>query len=214
MELPIGFDAPNNEDQKFYVLKLNTSLYGLKQAGYNWFAKLSNGLQDRSFVQSNIDPCVFFGHKCIVLTYVDDCILIGDLQDRINALVMSLYNRDENFALQDKGSINKYLGVDISQVNGTSFQLTQPFLIEHITQLLGINNGKTNKKLSPVGRPLSNKDLNRVPRKYTWDYWAAIGMLTYLTGNVHPDIAMAVHQCTWFSVFPMRLHEQAVMRIG
>ncbi len=29
MELPIGFDAPNNEDQKFYVLKLNKSLYGL-----------------------------------------------------------------------------------------------------------------------------------------------------------------------------------------
>ncbi len=33
MELPIGFDALNNEDWKFYVLKLNKSLYGLKQAG-------------------------------------------------------------------------------------------------------------------------------------------------------------------------------------
>ncbi len=58
MELPICFDAPNNEDQKFYVLKLNKSLYGIKQAGYNWFAKLSNGLQDHGFVQSNIDPSV------------------------------------------------------------------------------------------------------------------------------------------------------------
>jgi hypothetical protein len=36
----------------------------------------------------------------------------------------------------------------------------------------------------------------------------------YLTGSVHPDIAMAVHLCARFSVFPMRLHEQAVMRIG
>jgi hypothetical protein len=59
MELPIGFDALNNEDQKFYDLKLNKSLYGLKQAGYNWFAKkLSNGLQDHGFVQSSA-----FGHK-------------------------------------------------------------------------------------------------------------------------------------------------------
>jgi hypothetical protein len=121
MELPIGFDAPNNEDRKFYVLKLNKSLYGLKQAGYNWFAKLSNCLQDCGFDQSNIDSCVFFGHKCIVLTYVDDCILIGDLQDWLNALVTSLHNRDENFALQDEGSIDKYLGVDISQVDGTFF---------------------------------------------------------------------------------------------
>jgi hypothetical protein len=61
---------------------------------------------------------------------VDDCILIGDLQDWLNALVMSLHNRDKNFALQDEGLIDKYLGVDMSQVDGTSFQLTQPFLIE------------------------------------------------------------------------------------
>jgi hypothetical protein len=53
MELPIGFDASNNEDRKFFVLKLNKSLYGLKQAGCNWFAKLSDCLQDRGFVQSN-----------------------------------------------------------------------------------------------------------------------------------------------------------------
>ena len=39
-------------------------------------------------------------------------------------------------------------------------------------------------------------------------------MLTYLTGSVRPDIAMAVHQCAQFSVFTMRSHEQAVMRIG
>ncbi len=39
-------------------------------------------------------------------------------------------------------------------------------------------------------------------------------MLTYLTGSVCPDIAMAVHQCARFSINPMRLHEQAVMRIG
>ncbi len=167
----------------------------LKQAGNNWFAKLSNGLQDRGFVQSKIDPCVFFGHKCIVLTYVDVCILIGDSQDWLNALVTSLHNGDDNFALQDKGSIDKYLGVDISQVNGTSFQLTQPFLIKCITQLLGIDNGKTSKKLTPVSKPLLNKDLDGVPQKYTWEYWAAIGMLTYLTGSVRPDIAYC-YGCT------------------
>jgi hypothetical protein len=39
-------------------------------------------------------------------------------------------------------------------------------------------------------------------------------MLTYLTGSIRPDIAMAVHQCAQFSINPMRSHEQAVMRIG
>jgi hypothetical protein len=73
MELPIGFDALGGESCKFYVLRLNKSLYGLKQAGYNWFAKLSNGLQDCGFVKSNFDPSIFFRSGCIVLTYVDDC---------------------------------------------------------------------------------------------------------------------------------------------
>jgi hypothetical protein len=81
MELPIGFEAPDGENCKTYVLKLNKSLYGLKQAGYNWFAKLSNGLHNRGFMQSSINSCVFFGHKCIILTYVDDCIIIGDTHD-------------------------------------------------------------------------------------------------------------------------------------
>jgi len=146
MELPIGFDAPEGENRKPYVLRLNKSLYGLKQAGYNWFAKLSNGLQDRGFVQSNIDPCVFFNHNCIVLTYVDDCIIIGDTHDRINLLIQSLHEGEENFVLQDEGSIDMYLGVEIKQRDASSFELTQPFLIERITKFLGINNGKTNDR--------------------------------------------------------------------
>jgi hypothetical protein len=109
MELPIGFEAPDGENHKTYVLKLKKSLYGLKQAGYNWFTKLSNGLQDRGFVQSNIDPCIFFGHKCIILTYVDNCIILGDMHDQINALIQSLHEGEKSFVLQDKGLIDKYL---------------------------------------------------------------------------------------------------------
>jgi hypothetical protein len=40
MELPLGFDAPQNGSHKLYVLCLNKSLYGFKQTGYNWFVKL------------------------------------------------------------------------------------------------------------------------------------------------------------------------------
>jgi hypothetical protein len=87
MKLPLGFDAPDSQSQKHYVLQLNKSLYGLKQAGYNWFAKLSNGLEDCGFVSSSVDPCVFFGQGCIVLTYVYDCIIVGDSMQQIDALI-------------------------------------------------------------------------------------------------------------------------------
>ena len=172
---------------------------------------MSNGLQDCGFVASNVDPCVFFGKGCIVLTYLDDCIIVADSMNRIETLIQSLHGGDENFVLQDEGSIDKYLGVNIRQIDKDSFELTQPFLIERITLFLGIADGKTNKKQTPVGKPLLNKDLLLVPQKYDWEYCGAIGMLTYLTGSVRLDIAMATHQCACFSANPMRSHEQAVI---
>ncbi len=72
--------------------------------------------------------------------------------------------------LQDEGLIDKYLGVDIRQQDAPSFKLTQPFLIKRITKFLKIDNGKTNEKLIPVGKPLLNKDLDGVPQKYEWEY--------------------------------------------
>jgi len=134
--------------------------------------------------------------------------------NRIDELIKSLHGGDEIFLLQDEGSIDKYLGINIRQIDKDSFELTQPFLIKRITSFLGIADGKMNEKLTPVGKPLLNKDLLGVPRKYNWEYRGAIGMLTYLTGSVRPDIAIATHQCARFSVESMRSHEQAVMRIG
>jgi hypothetical protein len=186
MELPIGFDAPNSENCKFYVLRLNKSLYGLKQVRYNWFAKLklSNGLQGCGFVQSNIDPSVFFAPGCIILTYVDECIIVGDMPNCIDKLIQSLHEGDENFVLQDEGLIDKYPRVKIKQFDDSSFELIQPFLIEQVTKFLGIDNRRINEKVTPAGKPLLNKDLNGVPQKYEWEYRGAIGMLTYLTGSV------------------------------
>ena len=126
-------------------------------------------------------------------------------------MIQSLPGGDENFVLQDEGSIHKYLGVNMRQIDKDSFKLTQPFLIEQITSFLGIADGKTNEKQTPVGKPFLHKDSLGVPRKYDWEYRAAIGMLTYLTGSVRPDIAMGTHQCACFSVNPMRSHEQAVI---
>ena len=120
----------------------------------------------------------------------------------------------EKFRSTDEGSIDKYLGVNIEQLDGGSFEMSQPFFIERITTLLGIENDHTGEKITPVDKPLLNKDLNGVPRKYQWNYCAAIGMLTYLIGSVRPNIVMAVHQCARFSKKQIHLHEQTVTKTG
>jgi len=214
MDIPVGLVNECDGSRGTHVLHLNKSLYGPKQGSYNWFMKLKNGLEARDLVQSSVDPCVFFGEGLVVLTYVDDVIIIGDTTKKIDELIQALHGGNENFDFTDEGSIDKYLGVEITQLGKDSFQFSQPFLIRRVLALLGIKEGTTNEKLTPVGKPLLNKDLNGEPRKHEWNYRGAICMLTYLTGSVRPEIGMAVHQCARFSTNPMRSHELAVMRIG
>ncbi len=74
--------------------------------------------------------------------------------------------------------------------------------MEWIVNLLGYGQNEfdvhTNTKITPVGKPLLNKDLESKPHKKEWKYCTAIGMLTYLQGNTCPAISMATHQLAWF----------------
>ncbi len=83
---------------------------------------------------------------------MDDCIIVADSMNWIDALLQSLHGGDKNFVLQDEGSIDKYLGVNIRQIDKDLFELTQPFLIKCITSFLDISDGKTNEKLVEILR--------------------------------------------------------------
>ena len=87
MELPFGF---NSNRQRTHVLKLNKSLYGLKQSSSNWFKFLTQSLVDRSFIPSKIDPYFYYKETCIILIYVDDCIVFSKIKSVIDYFVGSL----------------------------------------------------------------------------------------------------------------------------
>jgi hypothetical protein len=52
LDLPIGFD---------FVLELKKTLYGLHQAGLNWYDTLQQQLLSLGFCQSVLDPCCYLG---------------------------------------------------------------------------------------------------------------------------------------------------------
>ena len=49
-----------HEHKNKYVLKLNMSLYGLRLAGLNWFSFLTKFLLENGFIQSYVEPCLFY----------------------------------------------------------------------------------------------------------------------------------------------------------
>ena len=63
----MGMDvAGAGDNRRTYVLKLNWSLYGLRQASMNWYDMLKKGLEDRGFKESGADPCVFMKEDMII----------------------------------------------------------------------------------------------------------------------------------------------------
>lgn len=72
------------------VCKLKKSLYGLRQASRQWYAKLSQALYSRGYSHSLNDSSLFVkgtsGHMVLLAMYVNDIIITGDDSVEINSL--------------------------------------------------------------------------------------------------------------------------------
>ena len=167
---------------------------------------------------SSTPACTYLKEGMILLAYVDDCIVASPSMDKINEFVQSMKDGPENFVLTDEGEVDKFRGIEITKHEESSFELSQPFLIERILRVLGLFDNEfkvdANPAMTPTFQSLLHRDLAGKPRRKPWKYRAVIGMLNYLQGHSRPDIAIAVHQCARFSANPMLSHEKAVIRIG
>jgi hypothetical protein len=64
------------------LVKLKKSLYGLRQAGANWYKEVSESLIHLGYTPTHTDPCLFTKREgsfySIIGLYVDDCIYFGN----------------------------------------------------------------------------------------------------------------------------------------
>ena len=84
MKIPKGFKLPkvmNSKPWSMYSIKLQRSLYGLKQSSRIWYNRLSQYLLKEGYVNNSSCPCVFIKKLAtefaIITIYVDDLNLIG-----------------------------------------------------------------------------------------------------------------------------------------
>ena len=188
IESPKWFQRGDGKD----VLKLNNSLYGLKQAPKTFYEKLRDGLLERGFTQSIIDPCLFLKKDMICLIYVDDTIITGPDPNAVDELIKSLGVADEEqvhtFQLKDEGQVGAFLGIQIERNNDDSFYLTQTGLINKVLTSSGMEYNKATVKNPASTIPLG-LDIEGYPFDKSWKYSIIIGMLLYLSQNSCPDIA-------------------------
>ena len=160
------------------VCRLHKSLYGLKQASWQWFSKFSEAIRATGYVQSRADYSLFTriqGKSCTsLLIYVDDILITGNDPVIIAAIKKFLHSQ---FHLKDLGDLKYFLGIEVSSSKNGIFISQRKYALEIIKDagLLGAAPIDTPMEL---GLKLSDKgDLLKDPGHYR----RLVGRLIYLT---------------------------------
>jgi hypothetical protein len=82
---------------KSHFLHLRRNLYSYKQAAHNGFKHLTQGLLRELFCQSAVDPCLFLCNDCLLILYMDDCIIFSKQDKTINTLLRNLLKTKDQF---------------------------------------------------------------------------------------------------------------------
>ena len=110
MKLPPGYSHPSGFPHR--VFRLRRGVYGLKQAPRAWFAKFSSTISQHGFSGSSFDTTLFLRRSnhdiTILLLYVDDMIITGDVMQGIQYLKHFL---GRQFEMKYLGPLNYFLSL-------------------------------------------------------------------------------------------------------
>ncbi|XP_020211586.1 uncharacterized protein LOC109796312 [Cajanus cajan] len=206
MHLPPGLPSTKSGQ----VCRLNRSLYGLKQASRQWYARLSTFLLTHGYTHSFADHSLFLkftdSTSTALLVYVDDIVLAGNNLIEIQRITTLL---DQAFRIKDLGDLTYFLGLEVAR-NNTGIHLSQRKYTLDILSHTGM------LACCPSSTPMDYKTGlsadTGTPLTDPSSYRRLIGRLIYLTNTRH-DIAHAVHHLSQFVSQPTSSHQQAVFRI-
>ncbi|WCJ38518.1 Retrovirus-related Pol polyprotein from transposon RE1 [Euphorbia peplus] len=220
MKIPEGFKMPEAcmDSREICSIKLQKSLYGLKQSGRMWYNRLCEYLLSEGYKNDLICPCVFirrYGSQfVIIVVYVEDLNIIGTSTELIKAVD---YLKKE-FEMKDLGKTKFCLGLQIEQLKDVIF-IHQSSYIEKILKRFYMD------QAHPLSTPMvvRSLDVDKDPFRPRTDdeelfgpevpYLSAIGALMYLANNTRPDIAFAVNLLARFSSCPTRRHWNGIKHL-
>ena len=210
MKQPEGFEAKGKEDKVCLLVK---SIYGLKQAGRNWYLQLCDHLHSLGFESNISDICVWVqftdNGPIILATIVDDLIIAARTLKMTEDVILGL---EKLFKLRRIDKIEKFVGLEIirDRPNRKIFLGQQRYALEVLDRF-------DMTKCKPVSTPM---DANQL-RLYHGDgtptdkreYLKAIGSLLYLATGTRPDLAYAVGLLSRYVAEPNHHHNAGVKRV-
>ena len=201
MELPDG-----------RVVQLLKSLYGLKQAAFNFKEHLHNSLTKINFVQLLTDTSVYriSGKRNIILTcHVDDLLFIAPSIDDIRWTYDQL---SKSYSMTFQEAANEYLGYNITRKReakilkldqfGTVTKLLSTFPPQSFSKVLRTPYHRKRKNFTEAEEAL-------LPELEKSKFQQITGSLLYLAMCTRGDLLYAVHLLTRRMANPRTLDMQS-----
>ena len=210
--LPVFPDEALDADHVGKVFRLQRALYGLRQAGREWFLKFRSTMKQLNFEQSAADPGMYIRRKngifdVILIVYVDDINAAGYGDDWILPLKDQL---GEHFEITYDGESTWCLGTGIDHNADGSIKLHQSKYINDMLHNFNMT------EANPASTPMTiGYDDNAISPPVSEDtpYASLVGSLNYASVCTRPDISFAVSVLCKHLKNPSQNHWQAAKRV-
>jgi hypothetical protein len=218
MRLPEG-EWPDPHGRARPIVKLNKTLYGIKQANREYFEEVFDYIVDDLCLQASISaPGLFFGGKLgdsngiLVLVYVDDIMIIGPLA-LATSISSQLYDRFKAGGQVPASSTFQYLGMTITRDRQKkSITIDQIGYIKRILDRFEMTDSR--KRITPmeIGYKPHAIQANEEPFE-SGMYRKAIGSILYAALGTRPDITYAITTLGRYAAQPSTLHWEAIKHL-
>ena len=161
------------------------------------------------FSPSELDPCLFIHHNCIIVLCVDDAIIVAHNNATLDQVQQELHDNRHNF--NQDGNSKSYLGMQLDTLNDGSLNFSQLHLAKSLLDVTRTSEGA--EECAPSSGPLF-QHMESKPFDRSFNHQSAIGIPQYLGNNTRPDCSYAIHSCACYCIDPCELQEQAVKHIA
>ena len=207
MKPPKGLECPPGK-----VLKLETSLYGLKQSRWEWYIEACHGLESIGLRPTTTEPSVFTleDRSLLLGLYVDDMIILSADEKSVKRVVNAI---KKLWDIKDMGEVSKILGLHIhGDRKRHALTISQTSYIKETLAKFNLMNAK------PAGLPVTDRNtlIAASPNKQYADQLPsqqAIGRLMWISKSTRFDIAYAVGQLSQYCNKPAIRHWNGVIQV-
>ena len=216
MRAPPGYLKPGDEGK---VLKLLRSLYGLKQAGFEWSEELAKVFVELGFTHSQIDQAVYFkksqDEHMVITVSIDDMAVTSRYLTHVERFKDDLR---KHFEISDLGELTWLLGLKVERDRAAqTITLTQKAYIETILERFCLVEAKAATTPMDPGAILSIEQSPAThaecERMQDVPYQRGIGSLMYAATSTRPDISFLVATLSQFMWNPGSAHWEAAKRV-